>query len=245
MASTALEGARDGPKCYTQGMEFERHVTGELLGPLTEVEEKNAPEALWVAGDVELLRNGPRVSVVGSRNVSPQGLARARKLSAALVNRGMVVVSGLALGVDTAAHTTALEKGGKTIAVLGTPLDQTSPVQNRELQARIMREHLAVSQFAPGSTVHKGNFPARNRTMALLSEATVIVEAGARSGTEHQGWEALRLGRLLFVLKSVADARHEWVEKLIHYGAQVLTDENLAVALENMPERVRGAEIPF
>lgn len=226
-------------------MEFDRQPTSELLGPLTEVEEKNAPEALWVAGDVEFLRNGPRVSVVGSRKVSPQGLARTRKLAAALVDRGMVVVSGLALGVDTAAHTTAIERGGKTIAVLGTPLDQASPVQNRELQTRIMSEHLAVSQFAAGSTVHRGNFPARNRTMALLSEATVIVEAAAKSGTEHQAWEALRLGRLLFVLKSVADARLEWVDKVIHYGAQVLTDENLAVALENMPERARGEEIPF
>lgn len=81
--------------------------------------------------------------------------------------------------------------------------------------------------------------------MALLSEATVIVEAGAKSGTEHQAWEALRLGRLLFVLKSVAEARLEWVGKVIGYGAQVLTDENLAVVLENMPERARGEEIPF
>jgi DNA processing protein len=226
-------------------MEFERQPTSELLGPLTEVEEKGTPEFLWVAGDIDLLRNGPRVSVVGSRQVSPEGLARTRRLTAALVDHDMVVVSGLALGVDTAAHTTAIERGGKTIAVLGTPLDQTSTVQNRELQARIMKEHLAVSQFAPGSVVHRANFLARNRTMALVSDATMIVEAGAKSGTQHQAWEALRLGRLLFVLKSVADARLEWVEKVIHYGAQVLTDENLAVALENMPERTRGEEIPF
>lgn len=226
-------------------MGFPQYSPTDLLGPLTEVEEKNAPDALWVAGNVEFLRDGPRVAVVGSRRVSPLGLARARKLALALVDRGIVVVSGLALGVDTAAHATAIEHGGKTIAVLGTPLDETSPVQNRGLQSRIMSEHLAVSQFAPGQTVHRGNFLARNRTMALLSEATVIVEAGAKSGTEHQAWEALRLGRLLFVLKSVADARLEWVEKVIHYGAQVLTDDNIAVALENMPERARGEEIPF
>lgn len=226
-------------------MEFERHPTARLLGPLTEVEQKNAPEALWVAGDVELLRSGPRVSVVGSRKASREGLARTRKLCAALVERDMVVVSGLALGIDTAAHETALAFGGRTIAVLGTPLDQASPVENRELQARIVRDHLAVSQFAPGEAVQSRNFPARNRTMALLSDATVIVEAAARSGTEHQAWEALRLGRLLLVLKSVADARLDWVGKLIHYGAQVLTDDNLPVVLENMPERVRGEEIPF
>lgn len=226
-------------------MEFARQSTPELLGTLTEVEEKNAPAHLWVAGDVGLLRNGPRVSVVGSRGVTPEGHARTRKLVAALVERGMVVVSGLALGVDTVAHTTAIARGGRTIAVLGTALDQVSPVQNRGLQERIMREHLAVSQFSPGQVVHRGNFPARNRTMALLSEATVVVEASAQSGTEHQAWEALRLGRLLFVLKSVAEARLSWVERVIHYGAQVLTDDNLAVALENMPERAGGAEIPF
>lgn len=73
----------------------------------------------------------------------------------------------------------------------------------------------------------------------------MIVEAGAQSGTEHQAWEALRLGRLLFVLKSVAEARHEWIAKLIHYGAQVLNDENLSVALENIPERARGEELLF
>lgn len=226
-------------------MEFDHHPTRELLGALTDVEEEYAPETLWVAGDVGLLQHGPCVSVVGSRDVSRQGCARALKLTAALVEGGIVVVSGLASGVDTVAHQTAIDRGGKTIAVLGTPLDQTSPVENRDLQARIMREHLAVSEFAPKSKVHRGNFPARNRTMALLSEATVIVEAGARSGTEHQAWEALRLGRLLFVLRSVAEAGHEWVGKLIHYGAQVLTEENLPVVLENMPERARGEEIPF
>lgn len=226
-------------------MEFKRYTTAELLGPLSEVEERNAPEALWLAGDRSLLMRGPRVSVVGSRHAPPEGLVRTRKLVRALTDRRMVVVSGLALGIDTAAHEATIEFGGRTIAVLGTPLDQVSPIQNRELQAHIMREHLAVSQFAPSEAVHRGAFPARNRTMALLSDATVVVEAGAQSGTEHQAWEALRLGRMLFVLKSVADTQHAWVLKVIDYGAQVLTEANLDVALEHMPERTRGETIPF
>lgn len=226
-------------------MTFRAYDPLELLGPLNAVEAKHAPKQLWAAGDVTLLESGSRVSVVGSRGVSQQGVNRTTKLVRALVERQMIVVSGLAQGVDTVAHTTAIEAGGRTIAVLGTPLDIASPAQNSDLQALIMREHLAISQFEAGTPVRRHNFPARNRTMALFSDATVIVEAGPKSGTEHQAWEALRLGRMLFVLKSVAEAGHEWVTKVIHYGAQVLTDENLEAALENMPERVRAEELPF
>ena len=90
-------------------MAFDRHPTARVLGPLTEIEEKHAPETLWTSGDIGLLRNGPRISVVGSRDVSPLGLARTVKLVKALVRRNFVVVSGLAQGVDTAAHTTAID----------------------------------------------------------------------------------------------------------------------------------------
>ena len=106
------------------------------------------------------------------------------------MNHQMIVVSGLACGIDTAAHTAAIESGGKTIAVLGTPLDDTYPQENQALQSLIMAQHLAVSQFAPGAGTQPKNFPVRNRTMALLTDATVIVEAGEKSGTVHQGWEA-------------------------------------------------------
>ena len=96
----------------------------ELIGPLNEVERKNAPERLFLAGDVDLLRSGRRVSIVGSRKVSPEGASRTRGLVKVLVERGITVVSGLAEGVDTAAHETALSEGGRTVAVLGTPLDK-------------------------------------------------------------------------------------------------------------------------
>jgi DNA processing protein len=226
-------------------MTFEM-TSEELLGSLNEVERKNAPARLFVAGDVNLVRRGPRVSVVGSRKASEDALRRTHSLVRALVEHGMVVVSGLAEGVDTAAHQTALARGGRTIAVLGTPLDQFYPARNRALQERLMREELVISQFPSGATVQPKNFPIRNRTMALLCDATVIVDATEKSGTLHQGWEALRLGRLLLLMESVAaDAELSWPKEMIRYGAQVLSRENLDVVLDEMPEVPRGELAPL
>ena len=225
-------------------METRECTAEELLGPLNEVEQKNAPERLFVAGDVSILTRGPRVSVVGSRKASAEGLQRTRSLGRALVKRGIVVVSGLAEGVDTAAHETALAEGGHTVAVIGTPLEKSYPAKNRALQERLMREQLVISQFPSGYPSQPKNFPIRNRTMALITDATVIVEAGEKSGTLHQGWEALRLGRLLFLMESVASDRSlSWPKEMIRYGAQVLSRENLELVLEEMPELTRAESI--
>jgi DNA processing protein len=215
----------------------------EVLGPLTDVEEKNAPSKLYLAGDTSLLAEGPRISIVGSRQASAEGLKRARFLARALVGHDMIVVSGLAEGIDTAAHTATIEAGGRTIAVIGTPLDQVYPKANAELQARLMREHLVVSQFPAGYRTQPKSFPMRNRTMALLTDATVIVEAGEKSGTLHQGWEALRLGRQLFLMESVAmDPALTWPAEMIRYGAHVLRRESLDEALADLPSvTVRGS----
>jgi DNA processing protein len=204
-----------------------RELTPEqLLGrSLNDVEKKHAPAKLFATGNVRLAHGGVRVSIVGARKASEEGRRRARKLAVALANEGVVVVSGLALGIDTAAHTGAIVAGGKTIGVLGTPLDKFYPRENRELQEQIMREHLAVSQFPVGSNVHQGNFPTRNRVMALIADATVIVEASDSSGSISQGWEALRLGRLLYIMKSVMQAPGlTWPAAMLKYGAQVLAD---------------------
>ena len=220
-------------------MHAAEHVTAtpaEILGQLNEVEEKYAPPQLHLYGDLSLLRRGPRVSIVGSRKASDKGLERASSLARQMAEHGIIVVSGLAVGIDRAAHEGAIEAGGGTIAVLGTPLDTYYPKENRELQERIGREHLLVSQFDVGHPVLPQNFPIRNRTMALLTDATVIVEAAEKSGTLHQGWEALRLGRLLFLLESVAeDVRLSWPREMIEYGAQVLSPSNLDVVIENLP----------
>lgn len=215
--------------------------TDEVPGALNELEAKYAPAQLYCAGDLSLLRRSPHVAVIGSRRASPEGLRRAASLTRALVDHKMVVMSGLAEGIDTAAHTAALDAGGATIAVIGTPLDVAYPKRNAALQARLACEQLVVSQFGPGEPVGPRNFPNRNRTMALLADATVIVEAGASSGTRGQGWEALRLGRRLFLLESLArDPRLRWPRQMIDHGAQVLTRENLGASLEDLAAKVRS-----
>lgn len=224
----------------TQPVRFEVLPTNELLGPLNEVERKKAPPRLWYAGDRTLLSRGSRVSIVGSRKASESGLRNAAALARALVERGITVVSGLAEGIDTAAHQATLEAGGRTVAVIGTPLDKVFPAKNRPLQDRLMREHLVVSQFAPGATVRPGNFPVRNRTMALLSDATVIVEAGEKSGTLHQGWDALRLGRPLFLPEEVMRSSLSWPHEFARYGAQPLAFDDLESFFEVLPEQARG-----
>lgn len=196
----------------------------ELLGPLNTVEAKFAPKELHILGDPSLIHALPRVAIIGSRKASEEGLRRASRLARALVGERVAVVSGLADGIDTAAHTTAIQAGGRTIAVIGTPLDVAFPAKNRDLQSLIANEHLLVSQFGPGYPVTPKNFPMRNRTMALISHASVIIEAGETSGSLSQGWEALRLGRPLFLLQSIVDNKSlKWPKEMLDYGASVLT----------------------
>ena len=222
---------------FTRGAVAIQKVTpADVLGTLNPFEAKHAPSALYLAGDRGLFARGPKLSVVGSRKASPEGLRRARKLAARIVRAGGVVVSGLAEGIDSAAHTAAIEAGGKTIAVLGSSLDQPYPVSNIALFREIVEHHLAVSQFPAGTPTQPKNFVLRNRTMALLSDATVIVEAGGKSGTVHQGWEAIRLGRPLFLLESLAENPDlSWPAEMIHYGAEILSDENLIAILGELP----------
>lgn len=197
----------------------------QVMGGLNEFERRHAPERLYACGDTSLLSAPARVAVVGSRNASLPGRKRVARLVGALIERDVVIVSGLAAGIDTAAHEETLKRNGRTIAVLGTPLDEVHPPSNIALQRRLMEEHLVVSQFPAGHPTLRSNFPRRNRTMALLCHASVIVEAGESSGTLSQGWEALRLNRPLFILKSVFEtAGLTWPEEMRTYGAQVLED---------------------
>jgi DNA processing protein len=145
-------------------------------------------------------------------------------------------VSGLARGIDTAAHKAAIEAGGRTIGVIGTPIDVCYPKENQRLQTEIAINHLLISQFAPGTPARKGNFPTRNRLMALLSDATVIVEAQDGSGTTHQGWEALRLARPLWILQSAANNPDlKWPQEFLRYGAQVLSDDSFDDLEDSLP----------
>lgn len=208
----------------------------DFFNSFTESEKKCAPAELFVQGHPELLYAGLKVSIVGSRKPTQAGIADAECLTMSLVDRGATVVSGLAEGIDTVAHETAIRQGGKTIAVLGTPLSEAYPKKNTQLLEKIKKEHLAVTQFPLGYPTRKENFPMRNRTMALISDATIIVEASETSGTRHQGWEALRLGRLVFLMQSVAEnPLLSWPKEMMKYGAQPLTCELLPSLLYDIP----------
>ena len=218
--------------------EVEAVTPEQVLGPLTELEERAAPPTLYLKGRPALLQSGPRVAVVGSRRPSREGLERARLITEVLVDHGVTVVSGLALGIDTVAHRTAIAQGGKTIAVLGTGLDRCAVPENRQLQEHIAKHHLLVSQFPPGGSVHRSYFPRRNKTMALLSDATLIVEAGEGSGTRHQGWEAIKLGRpVLFPERFLDTTVVTWPQQMTEYGAFGFDARTLPLVLDELPYR--------
>lgn len=165
-------------------------------------------EMLYYQGEWDLAYSPKRVAIVGTRNPSDDGIRRTRKIVSLLVKDGFTIVSGLAKGVDTMAHETAIERGGETIAVIGTPLDHVYPKENSELQQRIARDFLLVSQvpvllYARRSWQwNRAFFPERNVTMSAMTQATIIIEAGETSGTLIQARAALAQGRKLFILES-------------------------------------------
>lgn len=213
-----------------------REVTPEeILGRgLNTVESKNSPRILYISGKLNIPLTSPKCAIVGTREPTSEGKNQARELSNFLAVNNVTVISGLARGIDTEAHRGAIEAGGRTICVLGTPLNKYYPVENKDLQKFISENHLSISQFRAGNPVLPHNFVLRNRTMALLCDASVIVEAGDSSGTLSQGWEALRLGRPLYILHSVFQRKDlMWPEQMMRYGAIRLDDFSLI--LENLP----------
>jgi len=180
---------------------------------------------LFYAGDLDLLKR-PAVAVVGARDVSAEGAARARRIARDLALAGVTVVSGLAKGVDRNAHEAAIEAGGKTVAVIGTPLDKAYPVDHSDLQTLIAKKHLLVTPFRTGERVFQSNFPRRNKVMAALTDGSVIVEASDTSGTLHQVAECQRLGRWLFILRSVYDNPDlNWPRSFGGYEKMVVVNE--------------------
>lgn len=171
------------------------------------------------------------VAVVGTRKPSDEGRQRTRKLVRQLVEDGWTIVSGLAAGIDTEAHRTALAQEGETIAVLGTPLSEAYPRENRDLQAELAEHHLVISQvpvhryYQQSWKVNRHFFPERNITMSALTEATVIVEAGNTSGTLTQARAALQQGRKLFILESCFESPElTWPAKFEEQGAVRVRD---------------------
>ena len=191
-----------------------------------EITGSRGVDTLWFEGDVELAHAPARVAVVGSRNASRDGLRRASKISTQLACAGVVVISGLALGIDAAAHRAAMWRTtrGRTIAVIGTPLDRCYPAEHRELQSQIAAHHLLVSPFELGHETERGDFVRRNRVMALLAHASIIVEAGERSGTRSHADEQCRLGRPVFVMRSLERTEVRWPREMVEAGDATALD---------------------
>lgn len=182
------------------------------------------PLALYCRGDRELLRK-PAVAVVGSRRASPYAINAAQHLARHLTQAGLVVVSGLAEGVDSAAHQSALAAEGSTIAVLGTGVDVIYPRSNTRLFRIIECRGLIVTEFAPGTPPLACNFPIRNRVISGLCLGTIIVEATSRSGSLITARLAAEQGREVFAVPgSIFSPGSEGTHRLIQYGAKLVHD---------------------
>ncbi len=179
----------------------------------------SAPRLLYVLGDGALLSR-PSVAVVGTRRSSAYGRRAARVLAGDLAAAGVSVVSGLALGVDTAAHRGALDEDGPTVAVLGCGVDIAYPQRNAGLRSEVAQRGALVSEYPPGTPPTAGNFPARNRIVSGLSIATVVVEAGVKSGALITAKCALDQGRDVFAVPgSIFSQGHAGANGLLAAGA--------------------------
>jgi DNA processing protein len=179
------------------------------------------PEELWLAGRHELLLRAPRVAIVGTRSPTSYGEAQAARLAAALVELGVVVVSGLARGIDETAHRTALELGGGTLAILGSGVDRPWP--SGTLAERMLREGCLVSEYPPGSGPRRHHFPWRNRLIAALARCVVVVEAAFASGSLITARWAADQGRRVFAVPGRVDhPMARGCHRLIREGAELL-----------------------
>lgn len=181
------------------------------------------PPVLFAVGSLDLLARS-QVAIVGTRTATSYGLAVARDLARATAAGGLVVTSGMARGVDAAAHLGALSCGGGTIAILGTGIDVPYPRSNAGLYRAIARQGLLLSELPPGDRADAGSFPRRNRIIAALAAVTVVVQAGYRSGALITASRALELGRSVAAVPGPIDvAAHAGSNELLRDGAQVVT----------------------
>ena len=164
------------------------------------------PPLMFVAGELQP-GDARSIAVVGSRQASPAGVQLARTIAGALAEQGYTVASGLAAGIDTAAHTAALANGGRTVAVIGTGLSRSYPPQNAALQRRIASECAVISQFWPDAPPSRRTFPMRNAVMSGLTLGTAVVEASDTSGSRMQARLALAHGRPVFLHSSLLGQR--------------------------------------
>ena len=210
----------------------------------------NPPPVLWTRGDRSLFAH-LCVAIVGARAATRDGIETAYQLAVDLARAGIVIVSGLARGIDSAAHTGALDANGKTIAVLGTGIDRVYPAENKELHERIASRGLLVTEFAPGAPPDLFHFPQRNRIISGLSKAVVVVEAREKSGSLITARLAGDQGRDVMVVPGqVRTGQNRGGHALLRDGAKLVESavdilQELGVNSATVPLRESSESVEF
>ena len=206
--------------CLRTGTAILTIADADYPEPLRHIHD--GPLVLYVRGDRSLLGRD-QIGIVGSRNATRAGLEHARSFAAALGQKGLLVTSGLALGVDGAAHAGALDAGFPTVAVIGNGVDKPYPYRHRTLSERIAGEGVIVSEYPPGTSAKAGHFPRRNRIISGLSRGILVVEAGLKSGSLITARLALEQGREVFAIPgSVHNPLARGCHHLIRQGAKLV-----------------------
>jgi DNA processing protein len=230
--ATQTEDARLAGSMTTElAIPVERWEKGSHNYPSELLDLSTPPDPLYAMGAASALTR-PRIAIVGTRNSTAYGERMARAVTRALVRAGVSVVSGMARGIDGAAHRTAMEEGGNTVAVLGTGVDVPYPVGHRQLHRSIAERGLVLSENPPGAKAHQGAFPKRNRIIAALAPVTIVVEAGFRSGALNTASQALDLGRVVAAVPGPIDSEQsKGSNQLLRDGAVVIASVADALAL--------------
>ncbi|HEX2724123.1 MAG TPA: DNA-processing protein DprA, partial [Gemmatimonadaceae bacterium] len=206
------------------------------------------PAQLYLLGDGKMLER-PMIAIVGTRDATPYGLRTARTIASALSRAGVTIVSGLARGIDSAVHHAALEHPAGTVAVMGTGVDVPYPVGHRELHRAIAASGLVVSENGSGKAATQGAFPRRNRIIAALARATIVIEAGHRSGALNTATHAMNIDRPVAAVPGPIDSpQSAGANQLIRDGAIVIASVEDALALAGVqavsqPEPIQLPEV--
>jgi DNA processing protein len=212
-------------------MQVQRWTRASLEYPKELNDLAHSPRELYAIGRSSALAT-PRVAIVGTRNSTAYGERITRTLTRALVRGGVSIVSGMARGIDAAAHRTALEQGGNTVAVLGTGIDVPYPVGHRQLHRTIAEHGLVISENPPGTKAAQGAFPKRNRIIAALAPVTIVVEAGFRSGALNTASQAIELGRVVAAVPGPIDSdQSRGSNQLLRDGAVLIAAPEDALTL--------------
>jgi DNA processing protein len=204
-------------------------------------ETRGAPGVLWVRGDMRRLQ-AECIAIVGARNATPQGLRDAEEMARELSGAGLAIVSGLALGIDAAAHRGGLAGVGSSVAVMGTGMDILYPRSNRELALSLANEGCLVTEFALGTPPHSGNFPRRNRIISGLARAVLVVEANEKSGSLLTAQCALDQNRdVLAMPGSIHSPLAKGCHQLIKEGAALVDTADDVFDALRMPRRGKAA----